>query len=313
MDKPMTDEEKKQAIKFAGRVAIIAVAGIIGLTVLWGSWYNIDERERGVILRNGRVIGVATPGLGFKIPIVDSVIEISVQTHIVRFDKLQSYSRDQQPADLAFSVNFRASPEGVDDLYSQYGSLQGFEDRVIRPKVMEELKSVFGQYNAVTAIQERARLNSEIRSALMKAVHGTGKGPVVIENAQIENIDFSNAYEKSIEERMLAEVEVQKMRQNAEREKVQADIVNTQAKARAEAVRTAAAGQAEATKLQAEADATAIRLRGEAQALAIKARGDALKDNPGLVALTQAERWDGKLPATMLPGGAVPMLDLRPH
>jgi hypothetical protein len=29
------------------------------------------------------------------------------------------------------------------------------------------------------------------------------------------------------------------------------------------------------------------------------------------VALTQAERWDGKLPVTMVPGGTVPMLTMK--
>jgi len=44
---------------------------------------------------------------------------------------------------------------------------------------------------------------------------------------QIENLDFSSEYEKSIEQSMLAEVEVHRLRQNAEREKVQAEIVVT--------------------------------------------------------------------------------------
>ncbi len=137
------------------------------------------------------------------------------------------------------------------------------------------------------------------------------KGPVIVDSVQIENIDFSDAYEASIEQRMLAEVEVQKLRQNAEREKVQAEITVTQANAHADARRADAQAQADAVRLQAQADAEAIRLRGDAEALAIKARGDALKDNAGLVSLTQAEKWDGKLPTTMLPDGAVPMLDLR--
>lgn len=60
--------------------------------------------------------------------------------------------------------------------------------------------------------------------------------------------------------------------------------------------------------LQAEAEAT--KLRGAAEATAIRARGEALRDNPSLVGLVQAERWDGKLPATMVPGSALPMLNL---
>jgi regulator of protease activity HflC (stomatin/prohibitin superfamily) len=122
---------------------------------------------------------------------------------------------------------------------------------------------------------------------------------VVIESVQLENIDFSDAYEKSIEQRMLAEVEVQKLRQNAEREKVQAEIVVTQAKAKADAIRA-----------EAQAQADAIKLRGNAEAQAIDARGKALASNPALVTLVQAERWNGVLPVTMVPGGGVPMLAL---
>jgi regulator of protease activity HflC (stomatin/prohibitin superfamily) len=277
-------------------VALAAVAVLFGLTLVFGSWYTIDQRERGVILRNGRLIGTALPGLGFKLPLIDSVVKIQLETQIAKFEKLNSYSRDQQPADISISVNFRATESEVDELYAQFGGLRGFEDRVLGPKVREELKTVFGRFNAVTAIQERARLNAEVRSAIIAAA----KGPVLIENVQIENIDFSKAYETSIEQRMLAEVEVQKLRQNAEREKVQAEIVVTKATAEANAVRQ-----------RAQAEAEAITLRGKAEAEAIRARGAALGDSPRLVELVQAERWNGVLPTTVLPNTAVPMLSVR--
>ncbi|MGD9920962.1 MAG: prohibitin family protein [Pseudorhodoplanes sp.] len=271
---------------------------LLGLSIVLGSWYTIDQRERGVILRNGKLIGTATPGLGFKIPFIDSIVKISLETQRVQFDKVNSYSRDQQPADLLISVNFRATEDKVDDLYSQFGSVRGYADRILLPTVQSQSKIVFGQFNAVTAIQERGRLNAEVMAAVLKHA----EGPVVIESVQIENLDFSNEYEKSIEQRMLAEVEVQRLRQNAEREKVQAEIVVTKATAEANAVRQ-----------RAQAEAEAIRLRGEAEAAAIRARGAALGDNPNLVNLVQAEKWDGKLPVTMLPGGAVPMLNLDPR
>ena len=284
-----------------GRIFVligVALVALFGLSIALGSWYTIDQRERGVILRNGKLIGIAQPGLGFKLPFFDSVVKVSLETQRSRFDKVHSYSRDQQPANLIISVNFRATEDKVDDLYSQFGGLQGYADRVLFPRVNSESKIVFGQFNAVTAIQERGRLNAEVMAAVLKAA----AGPVVIESVQIENLDFSAEYEKSIEQRMLAEVEVQRLRQNAEREKVQAEIVVTKATAEANAVRQ-----------RAQAEADAIRLRGEAEASAIRARGAALGDNPNLVNLVQAEKWDGKLPVTMLPGGAVPMLNLDPR
>lgn len=55
-------------------------------------------------------------------------------------------------------------------------------------------------------------------------------GPVVIDGVQIENIDFSDAYEKSIEDRMKAEVAIATRKQNLETEKIQAQIAVTQAR-----------------------------------------------------------------------------------
>ena len=159
----------------------------------------------------------------------------------------------------------------------------------------QAVKNVFGQYNAATAIQDRARLVSDVQNSVSNQI----RGPIFIESVQIENIDFSDAYEDSIEARMLAEVEVQKVKQNAEREKVTAEITVIQAQAEADAQLARATAEAEAT-----------RIRGEAEASAIKAKAEALKDNAGLIALIQAERWNGALPTTMIPDSTVPFMDV---
>lgn len=274
------------------------LGGIIAfftLFVVLDSWYTVDQGERGVILRYGAVVGNASPGLGFKVPIIDDVEYVSVQSHAPVWDNVVAYSRDQQSANIRLSVSYRIPPDQVSEVYSNYGSVDNLISRLLERRVFEISKTVFGQYNAVTAIQERGKLNADIAHAIQEAV----RGPILIESVQIENIDFSDAYEKSIEDRMLAEVEVQKLRQNAEREKVQAQIVVTQAKAQADSVREKAIAEAEA-----------IRLRGEAEATAIKARASALADNPSLVELTKAERWNGTLPTTMVPGGSVPMIGM---
>lgn len=264
--------------------------GAIGIIVLiifllWNSWYTVDQGERGVILRYGAVKGVAEPGLNFKIPFIDSVRYLSVQSRKVEYAKIYAYSRDQQPAEMKLSINYRMVSTEVAKIYEDYGSEQNMVTRLIDPRANQELKTVFGQFNAVTAIQERERLNREVLEAIITAV----QGPIMIESVQIENIDFSDAYERSIEERMLAEVEVQKVKQNWEREKIQAEIVETKARA----------------------EAQAIRLKGEAEAAAIDARGKALRNNPALVGLVQAEKWDGKLPTTMVPNGSIPMLNMK--
>ena len=277
----------------AGSTAV--VIGLFALTIVGGSFYTVDSGDRGVILRNGAVVGTAEPGLGFKLPIIDTVKEISIRSNARKYDGVAVYSKDQQTAELIISINYRLPGDQVEQIYSEYGGEEGVLTRLLDRQVYNEVKNVFGKYNAVTAIQERSRLVADVQTALQTVI----KGPIVIESVQIENIDFSNAYEDSIEARMLAEVEVQKVKQNAEREKVQAGIVVTQAQA-----------QADAQLAQAKAAAEAIRLRGDAEAAAIRAKADALRDNAGLIALTQAEKWDGKLPTTMIPDSTVPFMDM---
>jgi len=286
-----------------------AIAGVIVLLLVLGSWYTVDQTERGVLLRNGAVVSTAQPGLGFKMPLIDSIQKISVRTATYTWDKMNSYSYDQQPADLKISVTLRAAPEKVADLYAKFGRLDAAVNQVVSPVVNQQVKVVFGRYTAVKAIQERGALNGAIKDAITETLKYDPM--IVIESVQLENIEFSQNYLHSIEQRMLAEVEVQKLQQNAEREKVQAQITVTQATAKANAIRAEAQAQADATRLSGEAKASNIKITGEAEAAAIEARGKALGSNPNLVTLVQAERWNGVLPTTMVPGSAVPFVSVK--
>ena len=290
-------------------IAAAVAAVIVVAAIVLGSWYTVDQTERGVILRTGAVIGTAQPGLGFKVPMIDSVEKISVKTITYSWDKMNSYSFDQQPADLKISVTLRAAPEKVGELYAKFGRLETAVNQVVSPAVNQQVKIVFGRYTAVKAIQERGPLNAAIKDAITATLKDDPM--IIIESVQLENIEFSANYLHSIEQRMLAEVEVQKLQQNAEREKVQAQITVTQATAKANAVRAEAQAAADALRLNGEARATNIRITGEAEASAIEARAKALGTNPNLVTLVQAERWNGVLPTTMVPGSAVPFVSVK--
>lgn len=279
------------------KVAVVGgVLAIVTIFALFGSWYTVDEGERGVVTRYGKIVNVSSPGLGFKMPLLDSVRKISVQDHVEQYPNLEAYSRDQQPATMTISVSYRLLSDEVENIYRVYSDQRGVLDRLVTRKVMEEAKTVFGQFNAESAIRERARLNAEIREAIQSAV----EGPVIILGVQIEDISFSKAYEKSVEERMLAEVAVQREKQNLEREKVQADIV-----------RTTASGEADRVRLAAQAEADSIRMKGNAEAEAIREQGKALKDNPTIIDLTVARTWNGILPTTMPPNGSVPFVNIK--
>lgn len=280
-----------------GRIFGLGFFGLVGLIILgavFGGFYTVDAGERAVVLRYGAVIDTTGPGLHFKLPYIDSVETISTRTFTLRYDDEPFYSRDQQPATADVSVTFSVIPDAVAQIYSQYGDLETLAQRIINPRVKKEFKEVMGQFTAAIAVQDRERMGIEVTKAV-----GAESPVMVIESVQVEDIDFSDAYEQSNETKMLAEVEILTVRQNVEREKATAEITVTKAQA-----------EADSRVAKAKAEAEAIRLRGEAEATAINAKGEALRDNPSLISLIQAEKWDGVLPTTMVPNGTVPFLNV---
>ncbi len=270
------------------------IGAVVVLFILFTSAYTIDEGERGVILRLGKIVGEAGPGLHFKVPIINSVEKISVQIQKEAFDKtemgdtrLQTYSRDQQPATIAMAVNYHVTDASA--VYAQFGSLTGMKSRVINSRAYEQLKTVFGQFDAADAIQKRTLLNAQVFAAIRNAV----RGPVVIDSVQIEDITFSNQYETAVELRMQAIVKQQQAEADKQKRIIDAD--------------------ASAYEVKAAADAKAhqIEVQGKAEAGAIQARGDALRNNPSLPTLVAAEKWNGVLPTTMMPGNTVPFINVK--
>jgi regulator of protease activity HflC (stomatin/prohibitin superfamily) len=284
--------------KFGGTL-ILVLAGLLVLTIIFGSWYTIDQTQRGVLLRNGALVEVVQPGLHFKWPWIEAVNKIDMQTHNFTFEKVNSYSADQQPADLRISVTLHVAPDKVAEMYSRFGGdQQAAISRLITPHMNQEVKVVFGQYTAQRAITARGQLNADAAKALTDAI---AYDPIfVIEGVQIEDIEFSKDYIRSVEARMQAEVAVQQRQQELAQERIKAEIAVTQATGRANSIRAEAQAQADATTL-----------RGNAEASAIKAKGEALAANPNLVPLIQAERWNGVLPTTLVPGLAVPFLNVH--
>jgi regulator of protease activity HflC (stomatin/prohibitin superfamily) len=305
----MSLQDNVRAAGIGGRVAKFVLWGVVALVALGAllsasPFFTVDQGEVGVVLRLGAVQRVAEPGFNTKMPFVDSVVTISTRTEKRTYENLQSYSRDVQEASIQVSVNYRINAAKAAEVYGQYGTT--YAERVIDPVVPQRLKEVFGQYQATTVVSDRTKLGREVEEAIRSSV----PDDLIIESVQIENIDFSDAYEAAIEAAAQAEAEVRKVRNELERERFEAEKGFVQAQAAAKSRRERAQAEADAVRLQAAADADATRLRGDAEASAIAARSKALADNPGYVNLIAAERWNGTLPTTQVPGSAVPFVTL---
>lgn len=271
----------------------LAASAVLALGLLFtglNSFSSISPGEKGVIVTMGQIVGEAEPGIFPKAPFVTNVAVISTRDQVKTFDNLEAYTRDQQTATVTrVSVTYRVDPSKVSEIYTRFGGSDQMIEQLLNRPVPTYLEEVFGQYNAATAVQDRTKLGIEFAQKIKEAVAGE---PLTISSVNIENVSFPAEYEANINARMAAEVEAERATQTAK-----TTVINAQA-------------TADAQLATAKANAEAVRLQGEAEADAIRAKGAALRDNPSLVELTAAERWDGVLPTTMVPGGATPFVNV---
>jgi regulator of protease activity HflC (stomatin/prohibitin superfamily) len=279
-------------------LVIAVVLFIFGGVTFFSGFYTVDEGFVGVKTRNGAVIGEASPGFGWKVPFIDDVTEMSVQTVKTVWEGEQAvtaYSKDIQQANLKVSINTRLARENVSSMYSTVGI--DYATNVIAPQVVKRIKEEMGQYTAAEVVVSREKLGLEIERKLAPDLARRG---IILETLQIENVDFSEVYENAAEQAAKAEADVKTAKQQLEQARVksQTQIAEAQAKA-------------EATKVTANAEAYAIEQKGKAEALVISLRAEALASNAAIVDLTAVEKWNGSLPATMLPGSTLPFLGVK--
>lgn len=292
--------EEEEIARFIAKAKLFGVAIVaFFLTIMFfSSFFTIGERERGVVLRWGKFSSVAGPGLHFKLPMITSVVKLKIDNQLTQEEKMSSGSADQQEAHMRASVNWRINPANLQAFYAQFGSLENAELAYVKPRIPARVKVVFGQFTAARTFSERAALNARAAADLQ-----TSLGDLfIVDGLQIEDVDFGGKYMASIAERMTAEVEVAKRTQELAKEKVSAQIQNTQADAKAYQV-----------KAEADAQAHAIREKGAAEAAAIEAKTKALEKSQNLVALTWAQQWDGhSMPNILVQGNGTNALPFLP-
>src|SRR3990167_10843193 len=108
-----------------GKIVGHSVSVLVVLVILFGSIGTIDAGERGVRTRFGAVKGVVEQGLYFKLPLIEKMHKMNVQTKTIKYeleDPLFSASKDLQDVKIAVVLNYRLDPTKVETIYQQYGT-----------------------------------------------------------------------------------------------------------------------------------------------------------------------------------------------
>lgn len=264
--------------------------------------FSVDEGEIGLVTKYGEIIETKTAGLHWRSWLEDDITFSTREQKIVlgAFDEkgdltsgISAYTRDTQTVTTALTITYKLTdPVAV---YRNYRTTQNMINQLLEPRSRQALEVVFSDYTAQRALENRAKLTTDITNQIREAVKGY---PIEITAVQ-SVIQFNKEYEKRVEESVQKNVAIQTAERELLIQQKQAEIVKVNAQAKADA-----------EVIQAKADAEKVRLAGEAEAAAIRTKGEALKENRQLVDLTAAEKWNGVLPSTMTPNSAVPFVKL---
>jgi len=271
--------------RIGGVVAVILGTVLILASIIFSSFTTVPAGHRGVVIRFGAVTGtILDEGLQTKVPFLDSVVKISVQTQKYEADAA-SASRDLQDVSTRIALNWRLDPGMTSEIYRTLGL--EYIDRIAAPAIQETVKQVTARYNAEDLILRRDEVKNDITSVLSTRLLERG---IITEAVSITEFQFSTTFTAAIEAKVAAEQAVFEARNKLERVKVEAEQREAQAR-----------GEANARIAKAEGEAEYIRVVTEAQVAANEAIGKTL--TPEVLQYILLDRLGEDIKVIVIPSG----------
>ena len=149
-------------------------------------------------------------GLNLKIPFIEQIQKVNIKVQKVEIPA-ESSTKDMQIINTTIAVNYRVDASKASSLYRNVGN--NYESTVLVPAIQESIKSAIANYNAEEIITKRSEVSKNCLTALQEKVEKYG---IIIDNFNLTDLSFSAEYTKAIEDKQVAE-------QNLERAKLEAE------------------------------------------------------------------------------------------
>src|ERR671932_1567077 len=141
-----------------GVIIVVVVVALFVIFLLASAVRIVQEYERGVIFRLGRVLGRAKgPGLFLLIPIVDRMVKVQLRTVSMAVPPQEVITRDNVPARVDAVIYFR--------VLDPNRSVLEVEDYILATSQISQttLRSVLGQKDLDDLLTNREAINEELQ------------------------------------------------------------------------------------------------------------------------------------------------------
>ena len=278
----------------------IGVAVLIALAILW-PFYSVPTGSRGVVTQFGKIVGIEGEGLAV-LPPWQKLSNFSIRAEKADIENAEGSTSDTQPVKVSMTVRYSIATDRVSEVFEKY-SHDGNLSSYVQTATQEIFKAVTARYTAPDLISQRAKVSSDINTALREKL--TLYGAQVI-NIDMRNFAFSDSYMHAINDKVTQE----QLRLAAENKLKTVEAEQKQKVAIAEA-------EANARKAQSDGEAYANLTIAKAQAEALRVQNAALVQSKEVLELRRievekikAEKWNGALPTSIYAGAPIPFLNV---
>jgi regulator of protease activity HflC (stomatin/prohibitin superfamily) len=194
---------------------VTIIAGIVLLLFFLASAIRIlNEYERGVIFRLGRVISAKGPGLIILIPIVDKMVKVSLRLIVMDVDPQDVITRDNVSVKVNAVVYFR-----VMDPVKAVIEVENYMYATSQ-LAQTTLRSVCGQAELDELLSEREQINTQLQEILDTHTDPWG---IKVSTVELKHIDLPQEMQRAMAKQAEAERERRAKVINAEGEYQAAD------------------------------------------------------------------------------------------
>lgn len=204
--------ETKKVVKWV----LLGILGLLIIITLFNSFKTIPTGFVGVKTQFGKVQNdLLQEGLNGKIPFVERIVLVDCRTKKIEVTS-ESSSKDLQTVSATIALNYNVNKETANKLYREVGI--DYESIIVKPAILESIKSVMAQYTAEELITKRAEVSSMIWEALSNKIMNKGFD---ISEFNITDLNFSDAFNAAIEAKAVKQQEVAAAQADLEKQKIQ--------------------------------------------------------------------------------------------
>ena len=158
----------------------VAIAAAVVFLLLSASVRIVNEYERGVIFRLGRVIGAKGPGLFFIIPIVDRMVKVSLRTVTMDIPPQDVITRD--------NVTVKVNAVTYFNVVDPVRSVIAIEDYKLGTSQVAQttLRSILGQVDLDELLINRDEINQRLQRIIDDLTNPWGVKVTLVEVKDVE-------------------------------------------------------------------------------------------------------------------------------